>query len=151
MAIQAQGTAEQQAVRTTSGKEGTGVALQLNMTGEALEVTPHLSAKKLKDKRRARRLLTALDEEYRGMEEDRLENGESMSGYIRRLKQARRELEEEEEEMNISDKFFAWLLMQKGSLSSEEKSRARGAAHCSEHESFCLEETVPLPCCAATQ
>ena len=127
------------------GKEGTGLALQLNLTGDALEVTRHLSARRLKARDGVRKLLMVLDDEYRGMEEDRLDEaaeafiqcrkmtGETMSRYIRRLKQVRRELEEEDESMYVSEKFFSWLLLRKSGLSSEEKSRIRGAAHCSEN------------------
>lgn len=127
------------------GKEGTGLALQLNLTGDALEVTRHLSARRLKARDGVRKLLMVLDDEYRGMEEDRLDEaaeafiqcrkvqGETMSRYIRRLKQVRRELEEEDENMYVSEKFFSWLLLRKSGLSSEEKSRIRGAAHCSEN------------------
>lgn len=127
------------------GREGTGLALQLNLTGDALEVTRHLSARRLKARDGVRKLLMVLDDEYRGMEEDRLDEaaeafiqcrkitGESMSRYIRRLKQVRRELEEEDENMYVSEKFFSWLLLRKSGLSSEEKSRIRGAAHCSEN------------------
>ena len=127
------------------GREGTGLALQLNLTGDALEVTRHLSARRLKARDGVKKLLMVLDDEYRGMEEDRLDEaaeafiqcrkmtGESMSRYIRRLKQVRRELEEEDENMYVSEKFFSWLLLRKSGLSSEEKSRIRGAAHCSEN------------------
>ena len=140
------------------GKEGTGLALQLNLSGEALEVTRHLKPRKLKAKGGVRLLLEALDDEYRGMEEDRLDEAaeafiqcrkmanEPMSRYIRRLRQVRRELEEEDENMYVSEKFFSWLLLRKSGLSSEEKSRVRGAAHCSEHSrdlSYALKRLFP--------
>ena len=140
------------------GKEGTGLALQLNLSGEALEVTRHLKPRKLKAKGGVRLLLDALDDEYRGMEEDRLDEAaeafiqcrklanEPMSRYIRRLRQVRRELEEEDENMYVSEKFFSWLLLRKSGLSSEEKSRVRSAAHCSEHSkdlSYALKRLFP--------
>eukprot|EP00434_Breviolum_minutum_P044303 symbB.v1.2.039555.t1/scaffold6645.1/size16507/1 len=127
------------------GLDGIGLALQLNLTGDALEVTRHLSARRLKARDGVKKLLMVLDDEYRGMEEGRLDEaaeafiqcrkmtGESMSRHIRRLKQVRRELEEEDENMYVSEKFFSWLLLRKSGLSSEEKSRIRGAAHCSEN------------------
>ena len=105
----------------------------------------HLSARRLKARDGVKKLLMVLDDEYRGMEEGRLDEaaeafiqcrkmtGESMSRHIRRLKQVRRELEEEDENMYVSEKFFSWLLLRKSGLSSEEKSRIRGAAHCSEN------------------
>ena len=55
-----------------------------------------------------------------------------MSRFIRRLKKARRELEDEDEEMFVSEKFFAWTLLRRAGLTVEEKSRARSAIHCSE-------------------
>ena len=86
------------------GKAGTGLALQLNLSGEAVEITKHLSARRLRDHGGIRLLLDTLDEEYLGLQEDRLDevaeefmtcrrtNGESMSRFIRRLREARREL-----------------------------------------------------------
>ena len=55
------------------GKEGTGLALQLNLTCEALEISKHLSARRLREKHGVRLLLDALDEEYLGLQEDRLD------------------------------------------------------------------------------
>ena len=126
------------------GSEGTGLALQLNLTGEPLEITRHLSARKLKERGGVRMLLNTLDDEYLGLQEDRLDevaeefmtcrrgHGESMSRFIRRLKEARRELEEEDSEMYVSEKFYAWMMLRRSGLSTEEKSRVRGAIHCSE-------------------
>ena len=50
------------------GKQGTGLALQLNLTRD---ITRHLSAR-LKDKSGVR-LLLALDDQYLGLQEDRLD------------------------------------------------------------------------------
>ena len=140
------------------GKEGTGLAIQLNLTGEALDVTKHLSARKLRERRGVRLLLEALDDEYLGLQEDRLDevaeefvtcrrvHGEAMSKYIRRLKEARRELEEVDESMYVSEKFFAWMLLRRSGLTAEEKSRVRGATHCSEDPrdlSFALKRLFP--------
>ena len=120
------------------------MALQLNLTGEALEATRHLGAKKLKARTGVRLLLDCLDDEYRGLREDRLDEvaeefvtcrraaGETMTDYIRRLREARRELEEEDEKMYVSNSFFAWMLLRRAGLTAEEKSRVRGACHCSE-------------------
>ena len=55
------------------GKTGTGLALQLNLTGEALEITKNLSARILKDKSGVALVLDALDDEYLGLQEDRLD------------------------------------------------------------------------------
>ena len=140
------------------GKEGTGLALQLNLTGEALEATRHLPAKKLKDRKGVRLLLDCLDDEYRGLREDRLDEvaeefvqcrrttGESMTRYMRRLREARRELEEEDEKMYVSNSFFAWMLLRRAGLTAEEKSRVRGACHCSEDPrdlSYALKRLFP--------
>ena len=57
---------------------------------------------------------------------------ENMNKYIRRLKEARLELEDEDEQMVVSNKMFAWMLLRRSGLTSEEKSRVRGAIHCSE-------------------
>ena len=119
------------------GKEGTGLALQLNLQGEALEITRHLSARRLKEKTGVRLLLNTLDDEYLGLQEDRLDEvaeefvtcrratGESMSRYIRRLKEARKELEDEEPDMYVSEKFFSWMLLRRAGLTTDEKSRVR--------------------------
>ena len=107
-------------------------------------MTKNLSAKRLKDKGGVALLLDALDDEYLGLQEDRLDevaeefatcrkaHGESMSRFIRRLEEARRELEDEDEEMFVSEKFFAWMLLRRAGLTVEEKSRVRSAIHCSE-------------------
>ena len=140
------------------GKEGTGLAIQLNLTGEALDVTKHLSARKLRQKHGVQLLLETLDDEYLGLQEDRLDevaeefvtcrriHGEAMSKYIRRLKEARRELEEADDGMFVSEKFFAWMLLRRSGLTPEEKSRVRGATHCSEDPrdlSFALKRLFP--------
>ena len=140
------------------GKAGTGLALQLNLSGEAVEITKHLSARRLRDHGGIRLLLDTLDEEYLGLQEDRLDevaeefmtcrrtNGESMSRFIRRLREARRELEEEDSEMYVSNKFFSWMLLRRAGLTPEEKSRVRGAIHCSEDPrdiSFALKRLFP--------
>ncbi len=140
------------------GKEGTGLALQLNLQGEALEITRHLSARRLKEKTGVRLLLNTLDDEYLGLQEDRLDEvaeefvtcrrstGESMSRYIRRLKEARKELEDEEPDMYVSEKFFAWMLLRRAGLTTDEKSRVRSTVHCSEDPrdlAFALKRLFP--------
>lgn len=103
-------------------------------------------------------LLETLDDEYLGFQEDRLDevaeefvtcrrgHGEPMGKYIRRLKEARRELEEADDKMFVSDQFFAWMLLRRSGLTAEEKSRVRGATHCSEDPrdlSFALKRLFP--------
>jgi len=117
------------------GKAGTGLALQLNLSGEAVEITKHLSARRLRDHGGIRLLLDTLDEEYLGLQEDRLDEvaeefmtcRRTNGGFIRRLREARRELEEEDSEMYVSNKFFSWMLLRRAGLTPEEKSRVRGA------------------------
>lgn len=140
------------------GKHGTGLAIQLNLTGESLDVTKHLSARKLRGRNGVNLLLETLDDEYLGLQEDRLDevaeefvtcrrgHGEPMGKYIRRLKEARRELEEADDKMFVSDQFFAWMLLRRSGLTAEEKSRVRGATHCSEDPrdlSFALKRLFP--------
>ena len=79
-------------------------------------------------------LLDTLGDEYLGLQEDRLDevteefaqcrraHGESMSRYMRRLKEARRELEDEDDDMFASDKFFSWMLLRRAGLTVEENS-----------------------------
>ncbi len=55
------------------GKEGTGLALQLNLSGESLEITRTWSARRVREKRGARLLISTWDEEYLGLQEDRLD------------------------------------------------------------------------------
>ena len=88
-------------------------------------LTKHLSARRLREKQGVRLLLDAPDEEYLGLQEDKLDevaeefvacrrqNHETMSKYIRRLKEARRELEDEDDQMLVSDKFFSWPLLRR--------------------------------------
>ena len=136
------------------GKPGAGLALQLNLSGEALDITKTLSARRLKDKDGVALLLDTLDDEYLGLQEDRLDevaeefvtccrqHGES----IRRLKETRRELEDEDDDMYVSEKFFSWMLLRRSGLSVEEKSRVRSEAHCSEDPrdlAFALKRLFP--------
>lgn len=55
------------------GKEGTGLALQLNLSGESLEITRTWSARRVREKRGVRLLISTWDEEYLGLQEDRLD------------------------------------------------------------------------------
>ena len=80
------------------------------------------------------------------MSPSRRVHSEAMSKYTRRLKEARRELEEVDESMYVSEKFFAWMLLRRSGLTAEEKSRVRGATHCSEDPrdlSFALKRLFP--------
>ena len=52
------------------GKEGVGLALQLNLSGEAVEITRTLSARRLREKGGVRLLISALDEEHLCLQED---------------------------------------------------------------------------------
>lgn len=55
------------------GKEGTGLALQLNLSAKSLEITRTWSARRVREKRGVRLLISTWDEDYLGLQEDRLD------------------------------------------------------------------------------